>query len=72
MADYSAKTLKFKRMAVIENSQVLPNVAFQTPGGKIVLIVANDTHSVSSFMVQYQGQSANIRLMPGAVGTYVW
>ncbi len=61
-----------KRMAVIENTQVLPNVAFRTPDGKIVLIVANDTQSVSSFSVQYNGQSANIRLNSGAVGTYIW
>ncbi len=61
-----------KRIAVIENTQVLPNVAFRTPEGKIVLIVANDTQSVSSFAVQYNGQLANIRLNPGAVGTYVW
>jgi glucosylceramidase len=61
-----------KRIAVIEDAQVLPNVAFRTPEGKIVLIVANDTASVSSFGVQYEGQLANIRLNPGAVGTYVW
>jgi len=34
------------RATVIENTQVLPNVAFKTPEGKIVLIVANDTWSV--------------------------
>jgi glucosylceramidase len=61
-----------KRVAVIEDTQVLPNVAFRTPEGKIVLIVANDTASVSSFGVQYEGQFASIRLNPGAVGTYVW
>jgi glucosylceramidase len=61
-----------KRVAVIENAQVLPNVAFRTPEGKIVLIVANDTASVNSFGVQYDGQFASIRLNPGAVGTYVW
>jgi glucosylceramidase len=61
-----------KRMTVIENTQILPNVAFVTPEGKVVLIVANDTQSVSSFAVQDRGQSANIRLNPGAVGTYIW
>ena len=61
-----------KRMAVIENTQVLPNVAFRTPEGKIVLIVVNDTQSVTSFAVQDQGYSATIRLNPGAAGTYVW
>lgn len=61
-----------KRMALIENTQVLPNVAFRTPEGKIVLIVANDTQSVNAFAVQYRGQAASVRLNPGAVGTYVW
>lgn len=61
-----------KRMSVIENTQLLPNVAFQAPDGKVVLIVANDTQSVNSFVVQDRGQSANIRLTPGAVGTYIW
>jgi glucosylceramidase len=60
------------RMAVIENAQALPNVAFKTPDGKIVLIVANDTQSASSFAVQHNGQFADIRLNPGAVGTYIW
>jgi glucosylceramidase len=60
------------RVATIENNEVLPNVAFRTPEGKIVLIVANDSRNTSSFRVQYNSQSATIRLNPGAVGTYVW
>ncbi len=60
------------RATVITNTQVLPNVAFKTPEGRIVLIVANDTWSVSSFTIQYEGQFAGIHLKPGAVGTYVW
>ena len=60
------------RTTVAENIQVLPNVAFKTPGGKIVLIVANDTWSTTSFKIQYGGQYARIQLSPGAVGTYVW
>jgi glucosylceramidase len=61
-----------KRMTVIENTQTLPNVAFQTPDGKVVLIVANDTQSVTAFTIQHNGQFANVRLAPGAVGTYIW
>lgn len=61
-----------KRMAVIENTQILPNVAFRTPEGRIVLVVANDTAAVSSFAVQYGGQTAAIRLNPGSAGTFVW
>ena len=60
------------RVATIENSDALPNVAFRTPDGKIVLIVANDTYSTGSFKLQYNGLYANIRLQPGAVGTYVF
>jgi glucosylceramidase len=60
------------RVAVIDNADVLPNVAFKTPEGKIVLIVANDSYIVNTFRVQYNGQFANLRLNPGAVGTYVW
>ncbi len=60
------------RVATIENQVAPPNVAFRTPEGKIVLIIANDTFSTSSFTVQYRGQYASVRLQPGAVGTYVW
>lgn len=60
------------RATVAEDTKVLPNVAFRTPEGKIVLIVANNSWSVNSFRIQYRGQYANIQLNPGAVGTYVW
>ena len=61
-----------KRATVIENTKVLPNVAFRTTDGKIVIIVVNDTWSVSSFRIQYRGHYAGFKLNPGAVGTYVW
>jgi glucosylceramidase len=60
------------RATVVENTQVLPNVAFRTPDNNIVLIVANDTFANGSFSIQYHGQSASVRLNPGAVGTYIW
>ena len=60
------------RTNVIGNSQVLPNVAFKTPEGKIVLIVVNDSLGANSFDIQYKGQYATIHLKPGSVGTYVW
>lgn len=61
-----------KRATIIERSNVLPNVAFKTPDGKIVLIVANDSRTASSVKIQYNGQFANLKLAPGAVGTYIW
>lgn len=60
------------RATVIAQSNVLPNVTFKTPEGKIVLIVVNNTWSVYSGKVQFNGAFANFRLPPGAVGTYVW
>jgi glucosylceramidase len=55
-----------------ENMEILPNVAFRTPDGRIVLIVVNDTFSENSFRIQWNGGIAGIKLNPGAVGTYVW
>jgi glucosylceramidase len=37
-----------RRATLVEHSNVLPNVAFKTPEGKIVLIVANDSWSVQN------------------------
>lgn len=60
------------RALISENFEILPNVAFRTPDGLIVLIVVNDTFSENSFRVQWNGKFAGLRLNPGAVGTYVW
>jgi glucosylceramidase len=60
------------RTVISENMEILPNVAFKTSDGNIVLIVVNDTFSANSFRVQWNGKLAAIRLNPGAVGTYVW
>ena len=60
------------RATVVDDTKVLPNVAFRTPEGSIVLIVANNSSSVNSFRIQFRGEFANIQLNPGAVGTYVW
>jgi glucosylceramidase len=60
------------RLATYDNYNVLPNVAFRTPDGKIVLVVANNTWDVSSFRIQFRSRWAGVSLAPGAVGTYVW
>ena len=53
-------------------SSVLPNVAFSTPEGKTVLIVANTTSSDQTVEIQYKGKYADVFLKSGAVGTYIW
>ncbi|MGE5421173.1 MAG: glycoside hydrolase family 30 protein [Chloroflexota bacterium] len=60
------------RVAEITNNEVLPNVAFRRPDGRIVLIVANDSGTTSSFTIRHKSRSAVIRLDPGSVGTYIW
>jgi glucosylceramidase len=50
----------------------LPNVAFQTPDGKKVLIVLNDSGSDLNFNIVFNGKTAVVYLDRNAVGTFVW
>lgn len=61
-----------RRATVVEHTNVLPNVAFKTPRGKIVLIVANDSWSQQVVKIQHNGRFAHLRLAPGSVGTFIW
>jgi glucosylceramidase len=70
--DEEQRGMDVMRYAVTENYDILPNVAFRTPEGKIVLIVVNDTFAAGSFRIQYNGLYAGVKLGPGSVGTYVW
>ncbi len=54
------------------NTDTLPNVAFQTPDGKTVLIVANPGDASQNFAVRYKGKAFTTSLGAGSVGTYVW
>ncbi|WP_448702630.1 glycoside hydrolase family 30 beta sandwich domain-containing protein [Mucilaginibacter sp. AW1-3] len=50
----------------------LPNVAFKTPDGKKVMIVANTGSATQTFNIGYGVQHATATLNAGAVGTYIW
>jgi glucosylceramidase len=50
----------------------LPNVAYKTPGGKYVVIVANTSGTAQTFQIRFQGESIASTLSGGAVATYVW
>jgi glucosylceramidase len=50
----------------------LPNVAFLTPGGKIVLIVFNDSGNTQTFNIKLKNKQVSSVLNPGATGTYVF
>ncbi len=60
------------RANIIEHSNVVPNVAFLTPEGKIVLIVANDSWSRRKLDIQYNGKFVELNITPGSVATYIW
>ena len=53
-------------------SNEIPNVAFKTTSGKIVLIVLNSTPSIQTFTIAYKNKATNMRLPAGAVATYIW
>ena len=50
----------------------LPNVAFRTPSGRIVLIVLNDSREPKSCTIRYGGSNASATLPAEAVTTFVW
>lgn len=52
--------------------ETLPNVAFRTPEGKIVLIVQNAGETDAEFGVNFKGITALASLPAGAVATIVW
>ena len=55
-----------------DRAGVLPNVAFLTPGGKVVLIVSNTTSSSVPVKAQYKGMTFGRSLESGAVATFIW
>jgi glucosylceramidase len=50
----------------------LPNVAFTTPEGKIVLIALNDSDADQILQIHYRGRSIKATLKSGSVATFVW
>ena len=59
-----------KRIAS-NNPDELPNVAFLTPNGKIVLIVYNDSKTAQTFDIKYDNKRLGAVLNADAVGTFV-
>ncbi|WP_445369212.1 glycoside hydrolase family 30 protein [Methylomonas sp. BW4-1] len=60
------------RIASGVQNDYLPNVAFRTPAGSIVLIVLNDAAEPQAFAIHYQGKNALVEIPGRAVATYVW
>ena len=58
----------------IASTQVasLQNVAFETPAGKKVLIVINNSNSSVAFNIRFKGSWITTGLPGGSAGTYLW
>lgn len=50
----------------------IPNVAFETPEGKIVVVVLNNTNQPVNFNINVPREPITTSLPAGASGTYVW
>jgi glucosylceramidase len=50
----------------------LADVAFLTPDGKVVLVIANTGNFAKTFQVRYHGRAFTTTLPSESVGTYVW
>lgn len=48
------------------------NVAFQTPSGKKVLVIINNSNSAAPFNLRFNGKWVTTSLPAGSAGTYVW
>ena len=71
-----AHTSKFVRPGSVRiasnDLDSLPNVAYKTPTGEKVLIVANTSHDEQNFNIVYHNQTATAILKPRSVATYIW
>ena len=71
-----AHTSKFVRpgsLRIASNDlDSLSNVAYKTPTGNKVLIVANTSHAEQSFNIAYHHQTTTAILKPRSVATYIW
>lgn len=69
---HASKFVRPGSVRVASNSlEPLPNVAFKTPGG-MVLIVANRSQQSQAFDVRFHGRSVSTTLGAGDAGTFVW
>ncbi len=70
---HASKFVRPGSVRIASNSlDKLPNVAFKTPDGKKVLIVANTGNAALDFNIKYQGKTLAAHLDQGSVGTYIW
>ena len=70
---HAAKFVRPGSIRIASNEpENLGTVAFKTPSGKIVLIVANTSAATQSFDIRYDNKYATVSLNAGSAATYLW
>ncbi len=69
---HAAKFVRPDSVRIYSDGQTLPNVAFLTPAGHVVLIVLNDSDEAQAFSIQYHGKYVTASLPANAAATYIW
>ncbi|WP_282121949.1 glycoside hydrolase family 30 protein [Algibacter mikhailovii] len=70
---HASKFVRPNSVRIQSSSNIdLPNVAFKTPEGNVVVIVVNNTQIDKAFNIKTPTESVSTSLSAGAVGTYVW
>lgn len=70
---HASKFVKPGSVRIASNEpEGLSNVAFKTPDGRRVIIVANTGNTPKSFNIGYGGKLLSTELKNGSVGTYIW
>ena len=69
---HAAKFVRPGSIRIYSDGHSLPNAAFLTPSGYIVLIVLNEASEAQTFNIQYRGMTASTRLPANAAATYQW
>ncbi|HWC99286.1 MAG TPA: glycoside hydrolase family 30 beta sandwich domain-containing protein [Candidatus Sulfopaludibacter sp.] len=70
---HASKFVRPGAVRIASNSvEGLPNVAFRSPRGGIVLIVVNTGQATRSFEIRQHGKSLAATLKAGSVATYLW
>jgi len=54
------------------NLEKLPNVAYKTPAGKLVLLVLNESNTTTDFNIEFEGKTIQLSISEKSVGTFIW
>jgi len=69
---HAAKWIRPGSVRIDSDAQALPNAAFLTPNGTVVLIALNDQAEPQTFAIAYGGKTALATLPAYSVATYHW